>query len=441
MTLAALAKTWRRISVGRIISRARAFRRNGPHGERSVIVGEKSGLPEAGENLRRDAGRGVARLSDGALPAGYAAVSAASRSTTPISRSTARCWAARPSSWTARRAACSCSTTRWARRWASSMSRKYFPPEAKAKAELLVQQSAQGLCRRHQDARLDDAGDAAEGAGEARRLSRRKIGYPDHLARLFGAGDRARRSDRRREERRRCSNGNRELARIDGPVDRTEWGMTPPTNNAYYNPDAQRDRVPGRHPAAALLRSERRRRGELWRDRRHHRPRDQPRLRRPGLANTTATACCSDWWTADDRKNFDARTAALAKQYDAYEPLPGLHINGKLTLGENIADLAGLVIALQGLSHRAGRQAGAGARRLHRRPALLSSPMRQSWREKDRDGRCARRLLSNPHSPASYRVNGVVRNDDGWYAAFEDQAGRQVLPGAGQAGEVVVTFM
>jgi putative endopeptidase len=124
-----------------------------------------------------------------------------------------------------------------------------------------------------------------------------------------------------------------------------------------------------------------------------------------------------NWWTPSDRKNFEARTAALAKQYDAYNPLPGLHLNGKLTLGENIADLAGLVIAYKAYRIALGGKPA---------PVLngLTGDQRfyiaygQSWREIWTDGQTRRTVLSNPHSPPKYRVNGVVRNDDGWYAAF-----------------------
>ena len=126
-----------------------------------------------------------------------------------------------------------------------------------------------------------------------------------------------------------------------------------------------------------------------------------------------------NWWTEADRKNFDARTAALAKQYDHYEPLPGIHINGKLTLGENIADLAGLVIALKAY-HISLNGKSAPVLDGYTGDQRFYISYSQSWREKYRDGLLRERLLSNPHSPPAYRVNGVVRNDDGWYAAFSD---------------------
>ena len=114
-----------------------------------------------------------------------------------------------------------------------------------------------------------------------------------------------------------------------------------------------------------------------------------------------------------------SRTNAIAAQYDQYQPLPGLHINGKLTLGENIADVAGLVIAYKAYHIALGGKPApvldgyTGDQRFY----IAYS---QSWRQHDRDGIKRARLLSNPHSPEDYRVNGVVRNDDGWYASFPD---------------------
>ena len=86
----------------------------------------------------------------------------------------------------------------------------------------------------------------------------------------------------------------------------------------------------------------------------------------------TRPARFSEWWTPQDRERFNALTAQLVAQYDAYEPLPGRHVQGALTLGENIADLAGLTVAYDAYRHSLGGAAGAGDRRLDRRPALLS---------------------------------------------------------------------
>jgi len=125
------------------------------------------------------------------------------------------------------------------------------------------------------------------------------------------------------------------------------------------------------------------------------------------------------WWTDTDRKRFDERAEALAKQYDAYEPLPGLHVNGHLTLGENLADLAGIRIAHAAYKLSLNGKAApvlngyTGDQRFYLAYA-------QYWRYKTTDAAMRQRVMSNEHSPGEYRVNGVVRNDDGWYAAFPD---------------------
>jgi len=209
---------------------------------------------------------------------------------------------------------------------------------------------------------------------------------------------------------------NRELRRIDAPVDRGEWDMTPPTNNAYYNPTLNEIVFPAgilQPPYFDPNADDAVNYGEIGATIGHeisHGFDDQG-------SKYDASGRLNNWWTEQDRKDFDARTSALAGQYDAYEPLPGLHVNGKLTLGENIADLAGLVIA-----HKAYHIALAG------KPAPVlngfSGDQRfyiaygQSWREVWTDGLTRRVVLSNPHSPSALRVNGVVRNDNGWYAAF-----------------------
>jgi putative endopeptidase len=292
---------------------------------------------------------------------------------------------------------------------------KYFPPEAKAKADALVHNL---LAAYAADIKTLDWMTPATRQKALEKLSAYmlKVGYPDHwrdysalaIARGDLIGD--------------VKNANefewkRELARIDGPVDRTEWGMSVPTNNAYYNPTLNEIVFPAgilQPPFFDANADDAVNYGEIGATIGHeisHGFDDQG-------SKYDGTGTLKDWWTPEDRKNFDARTTALAAQYDEYEPLPGIHINGKLTLGENIADLAGLVIAYKAYHLSLGGKPApvlngyTGDQRFY----IAYS---QSWREKDRDGRLRERLLSNPHSPAPWRVNGVVRNDDGWYAAFK----------------------
>ena len=292
---------------------------------------------------------------------------------------------------------------------------KYFPPEAKAKADALVHNMLKAYA---DDIKTLDWMTPATRAKALEKLSTYmlKVGYPDHwrdytalaISRDDLVGD---------IKNATAFEWQRELARIDNPVDRTEWGMSVPTNNAYYNPTLNEIVFPAgilQPPFFDAAADDAVNYGEIGATIGHeisHGFDDQG-------SKYDGTGTLKDWWTAEDRKNFDARTAALAAQYDQYEPLPGIHINGKLTLGENIADLAGLVIAYKAYHIALGGKPA---------PVLngLTGDQRfyiaysQSWREKSRDGLLRARLLSNPHSPAAWRVNGVVRNDDGWYRAFD----------------------
>ena len=129
-----------------------------------------------------------------------------------------------------------------------------------------------------------------------------------------------------------------------------------------------------------------------------------------------------DWWTAEDAAKFNARAEHLASQYEGMEILPGEHINGHLTLGENIADLGGLTLGLEAYHLSLHGQT----------PPVLDGVTgdqrvflgwAQVWRQKIRDEAQRKQLHSDPHSPAEARVNGVVRNLDAWYAAFDIQPG------------------
>jgi putative endopeptidase len=291
---------------------------------------------------------------------------------------------------------------------------RYFPPEAKAK----IQQLVANLLKAYEA----DIGTLTwmtpatkQKALEKIRRFTPKVGYPDrwrdYSALTIVPGELVRDATNTV-----VFEWNRELKRIDTAVDRGEWDMTPPTNNAYYNPTLNEIVFPAgilQPPYFDPNADDAVNYGEIGATIGHeisHGFDDQG-------SKYDATGRLNNWWTAEDRRNFDARTAALAKQYDQYQPLPGLHINGRLTLGENIADLAGLVIASKAYHIALGGK-----------PAPVLSGFTgdqrfyiaygQSWREVWTDGLTRRIVLSNPHSPSKYRVNGVVRNDNGWYAAF-----------------------
>ncbi len=291
---------------------------------------------------------------------------------------------------------------------------KYFPPESKAKVQALVQNL---LLAFEQDLKTPSWMTEETRAKALEKLKRFtvKVGYPDQWRDYSALQIRS--DDLVGNVKNSIAfEWNRDLERIDKPVDKTEWGMTPPTVNAYYNPSANEIVFPAgilqapRFDAAADDAVNYASIGAVIGHEISHGFDDQG-------SKYDGAGVLRQWWTDADRKNFDERTTALAQQYDQYEPLPGTRINGRLTLGENIADLAGLVIA-----HKAYRISLGGKEA----PVLdgLTGDQRfyiayaQGWRSKLRDEANRQRLLSNPHSPPEYRVNGVVRNDDGWYAAF-----------------------
>lgn len=132
----------------------------------------------------------------------------------------------------------------------------------------------------------------------------------------------------------------------------------------------------------------------------------------------------AQWWLPSDVENFNALTDKLVKQYDQYEPIPGFHVQGRLTLGENIADLAGLTLSYDAYHASLGNQVA---------PILdgLSGDQRfylgwaQVWRVKQRDEAERRQLLTDPHSPSQYRV-ATVRNLDPWYNSFNVKEGTKL---------------
>jgi predicted metalloendopeptidase len=297
---------------------------------------------------------------------------------------------------------------------------RYFPPEAKAKIQQLVANILKAYDADIQTLAWMSPATRAKALEKIRRFTV-KVGYPDkwrdYSALAIAPG-------RLVEDvtNAQVFEWNRELKRIDDPVDRAEWGMTPSTNNAYNNPPLNEIVFPAgilQPPYFDPNADDAVNYGEIGATIGHeisHGFDDQG-------SKYDASGRLSDWWTVEDRKNFDARTAALAKQYDQYEPLPGLHVNGRLTLGENIADLAGLVIAYKAYHIALGGKPA---------PVLdgFTGDQRfyiaygQSWREVWTEGLTHRVVLSDPHSPSAFRVNGVVRNTAGWYEAFP-----QIKPG------------
>ena len=217
---------------------------------------------------------------------------------------------------------------------------------------------------------------------------------------------------------------NDEISKFGKPVDRTEWEMTPQTYNAYYNPsnneivlpaaiftipgvaDAQvDDAVVYGYAAASTIGHEI-----------THGFDDEGR-------QYDAAGNLTDWWTAADAKKFNAAAEAMVKQFNAYEPLPGLHINGKATLGENIADFGGLLLGLDAFKktdqYKKGEKIG-GLMPLQR--YFLGYAM--GWMSHQRDEKLRARLLSDVHAPAKWRVLGPLSNIPEFYQAFNVKPGQ-----------------
>ncbi|MBI5734741.1 MAG: peptidase M13, partial [Mycolicibacterium neoaurum] len=212
----------------------------------------------------------------------------------------------------------------------------------------------------------------------------------------------------------------RDLAKLGGPVDHDEWFMTPQTVNAYYNPgmneivfpaailqppffDAGADDAANYGGIGAVIGHEI---GHGF---------DDQGAKYDGDGNLV------DWWTDADRAEFGHRTTALINQYEAFSPRSlddSHHVNGAFTVGENIGDLGGLSIALLAYELSLGGEEPPVIDGLTGVQRVLFG-WAQVWRTKSREAEAIRRLATDPHSPPEFRCNGVIRNLDAFYDAFE----------------------
>jgi putative endopeptidase len=205
------------------------------------------------------------------------------------------------------------------------------------------------------------------------------------------------------------------LGRSHGPVDKSSWDMTPQTVDAYNG--SLRDIV---FPAAILQAPD-------------FDPNADAAVNFGGIGAIIghelthgfddegraldARGALRDWWTEADANAFKARAAILGSQYASFEPVPGLHINPELTMGENIADLGGVAIALDAYHASLNNEAAPDIDGLTGDQRFFLS-FAQIWRGTSREDYIRQLTLSDPHSYRSFRVNGVVRNIDAWYEAF-----------------------
>jgi len=296
---------------------------------------------------------------------------------------------------------------------------EYFPAERKARMEALVK----NLLAAYKQSidKLDWMSPATKKEAQAKLAKfTPKIGYPnkwkDYSALSVKRDDLV-----GNVMRSRVLEIDRELNKLGKPIDREEWGMTPQTINAYYNPemneivfpaailqppffDANADDAVNYGGIGAVIGHEI-----------SHGFDDQG-------AQYDGDGNLRDWWTASDHKNFKAKTSMLVAQYNAFEPLPGYHVNGELTLGENIADNSGLAIAAKAYHISLnGKKAPvidglSGDQRLYMGWA-------QVWRSKMREQQQIVQVKTDPHSPGQYRANGTLKNQPGFYEAFKVKQG------------------
>jgi predicted metalloendopeptidase len=221
----------------------------------------------------------------------------------------------------------------------------------------------------------------------------------------------------------------RNLGKLGKPIDRTEWGMTPPTVNAYYSPTMNEIVFP-----AGILQPP-----FFWAD-------GDDAVNYGGIgvvighemthgfddsgSRYDAEGNLQNWWTDEDRKAYEARTALVVKQFDGYRPLADLGINGKLTLGENVSDLGGLKIAWEALAKALGKDPNAAERIEGSTPGQrFFLNYAAIWRNNIRDEALRVRLNTDPHSPGRFRVLGPLSALPEFHAAFGCAAGSpMVLP-------------
>jgi putative endopeptidase len=303
---------------------------------------------------------------------------------------------------------------------------QYFPPSSKAKMNELVANLKTAMGARIQKLEWMSA-DTKKAALEKLSKMEVQVGYPDKWrdysglkldpSDLYGNVQRSNRFE-----------WEYQISDIGKPVDRQKWFMTPQTVDAYngglenkivfpagilqppfFDPDA--DPAVNYGAIGAIIGHEI-----------SHGFDDQGR-------KIDATGAIRDWWTKEDAERFNAQAKRFGAQYDTYEPVPGMHVNGQLTMGENIADMAGVIVAYDAYRESLHGETPkvldgfTGAQRFFLAYA-------QAWRAKQRDDAVRAQIASNPHSPAHFRVVGPLRNIDPWYAAFNVEGGKYYLPPA-----------
>jgi putative endopeptidase len=296
---------------------------------------------------------------------------------------------------------------------------RYFPPEAKAQIDDLVAHLRIALRGRIERLAWMSPETKARALEKLAHLNV-KIAYPDKWRDYSALEVRSDDLFADMQAARKFA-WLRQVNRLNLPVDREDWYLNPQTVNASYNANLNEMTFP-----AGILQPP------------YFDPAADPAANYGGIGAVIGhemihgfddegrkydgSGVLTTWWTDADAIEFNRRAAVLGRQFDTYEPFPGFHVKGDLTMGENIADLGGALVALDAYHNSLGHQPA---------PVLdgLTGDQRfflgygQSWRHKSTDDLLRQQIVSNPHAPVKYRVNGVVRNMDAWYEAFH------VIPG------------
>ena len=293
--------------------------------------------------------------------------------------------------------------------------KRHFKPEAKARMETLVANLLATFKERIEGLEWMSPETKARAQAKLARFSV-KIGYPNEWRDYSALEVSAQHLIKTLEAARRFEH-EREMRKLGAPINREEWFMPPQMVNAYYNPSMNEIVFPAailQPPFFNLEADDAVNYGGIGAVIGHevsHGFDDQGR-------KSDGEGFLRDWWSAEDAERFQSRAGALVTHYAEYEPVEGMKINGELTLGENIGDLGGLTVALSAYQRSLkGKEAPVldgftGAQRV-----FLS--WAQVWACKYRDQELRRRVLTDPHSPAPYRVKGIVRQLDAFYDAFK----------------------
>jgi len=300
--------------------------------------------------------------------------------------------------------------------------KRYFTPEAKAEVTTLVRNLLSAYQERIKNAEWMTPETRAVAIRKAQTV-RVKVGYPDQW-RSYASLEIKPRDAYGNRLRASKFEWNRVVSRINDKTDRDEWGMAPQAVNAYYNPtfneivfpaailqppffDTNADAAINYGGVGAVIGHEM-----------GHGYDDQG-------AKSDENGILRSWWKKEDEKRFQEKTKMLSAQYSQFSPLPGLHVNGDFTSGENMGDLGGLSVA-----HAAYQIS------LQGKPAPVLDGFTgdqrfylgwaQVWRTLTRDEIMRLLVTSDFHSPAQYRINGIVRNIDGWYDAFGAKEGEKL---------------